>query len=78
MNNMAPPSPGSSSRLGGWLVFLAFSAIIAYLLVNGHTVHVLSALPLLIILACPVMMFFMMKNMNMDHGGQDSGTTTKR
>jgi len=72
----ASTSPGSS-RLR-WLIFLGFMAIIAYLLANGHTVHVLSALPFLIILACPVMMFFMMKNMNMNHGGQDSETTTKR
>jgi hypothetical protein len=76
--NRDSASPGSSSRLRGWLIFLGFMAIIAYLLANGHTVHVLSALPFLIFLACPVMMFFMMKNMNMDHGGQDSGTTTKR
>jgi hypothetical protein len=40
--------------------------------VSGHTANVASALPFLLFLACPVMMFFMMSGMN--HGGQDSGT----
>ena len=75
MDNRTSTQPGSSIRLRGWLIFLAFAAIIAYLFANGHTVHVLSALPFLIFLACPVMMFFMMKGMSND--GQDSGTTKR-
>jgi hypothetical protein len=42
------------------------------LFLSGHAVAVASALPFLLFLACPVMMFFMMSGMN--HGGQDSGT----
>lgn len=77
MNNQASTPSGPSSRTIGWLIFLVFMAIIAYLLTNGHTVHVLSALPFLILLACPLMMFFMMKGMS--KGGQDGpGPTMKR
>ena len=76
MDNKASTSSSPSSRTIGWLIFLVFTAIIAYLLTNGHAVHVVSALPFLIILICPLMMFFMMKGMN--NGGQELGTTTKR
>ena len=72
MDNRTPMQVASSITLRGWLIVLAVAAIIAYFFASGHTVQVLSALPFLIFLACPVMMFFMMKGMN--HGGQDSGT----
>ena len=46
----------------GWLVFAGFLAIIGYLLAGEHRVHVLTALPFLFFLSCPLMHLFM-------HGG---------
>jgi Flp pilus assembly protein TadB len=67
-----PMQAAASIGLRGWFIVLAVGAAITYFFVSGHTVNVTSALPFLIFLACPVMMFFMMNGMN--HGGQNSGT----
>jgi hypothetical protein len=72
MDNRTPIQAAASIGLRGWLIVLAVAAAIAYFFASGHTVQVISALPFLIFLACPVMMFFMLSGMN--HGGQDSGT----
>ena len=42
----------------GWALALAIAAVGAYLLVT-HTGHVLTALPYLVLLACPLMHVFM-------------------
>jgi Flp pilus assembly protein TadB len=72
MDNRTPMQAAASIGLRGWLIVLAVGAAITYFFVSGHTVNVTSALPFLLFLACPVMMFFMMNGMN--HGGQNSGT----
>jgi hypothetical protein len=71
MNNRTPIA-AASIGLRGWFIVLVVAAAIAYFFVSGHTANVASALPFLLFLACPVMMFFMMSGMN--HGGGDSGT----
>lgn len=52
-----------SSRYG--IGLLVFGAIAAYFLWTEHRAHVVGALPLLVLLACPVMHVFM----HHDHGG---------
>lgn len=42
-----------------------FLAIVAFFLLTEHTAHVFGALPFLLILACPLMHFFMHRG----HGG---------
>jgi multisubunit Na+/H+ antiporter MnhG subunit len=64
-------TPMQVAGLRGGFIVLAVAATIAYLFVSGHAVAVASVLPFFLFLACPVMMFFMMRGMN--HGGQDSG-----
>ena len=51
------------------LVLLGLIVIGGFFLVTGHTAHILGALPFLLFLLCPLMMFFMMRGM---HGGQDT------
>ena len=53
---------------GSW-VLLGFLAVAGYFLVTEHTVHVLSALPWLLLLACPLMHLFM----HHGHGGHRHG-----
>lgn len=55
--NSSPPG-----RLRFWLVLGAFLAVAGWLLWEEHRVHVLGALPWLILLACPLLHVFM-------HGG---------
>jgi hypothetical protein len=50
-------------------VLLGLIAIGGFFLVTGHTAHALSALPYLLFLLCPLMMFFMMRG---GHGGPDN------
>lgn len=47
----------------GWFVTLAVAALGVYLFLN-HTGHIITALPYLLLLACPLMHVFM-------HGGHD-------
>ena len=49
----------------GWALTLAIAALGLYLLIT-HTGHVLSALPYLLLMACPLMHLFM-------HGGHGHG-----
>lgn len=46
-------------------ILVAFLAIAAFFLITEHTAHVLGALPYLILLACPLLHFFMHRG----HGG---------
>jgi len=50
-------------------VFVAFMALAAGLLIAEHRVHVLGALPWLILLACPLMHLFMHRGHS--HGSHD-------
>lgn len=50
----------------GWALTLVIAAIGAYLLVT-HTGHVLSALPYLLLMACPLMHIFMHGGHGHDH-----------
>jgi hypothetical protein len=58
MDNGTPMQVASSTRLRRWLIVLAVAATatIAYLFVSGHAVAVVSVLPFLLFLACPVIM----------------------
>ena len=51
------------------LGFIVMGAIAGYLLLSEHRAHFLGALPLLLLLACPVMHVFM----HHGHGGHDDG-----
>ncbi len=50
-------------------ILIAFLAIAAFFLITEHTAHVLGALPYLILLACPLLHFFMHRG----HGGHRHG-----
>ena len=60
-------SGGFRSPLTTW-VFVGFSAAAAYYLVTEHTAHVFNVLPFALVLACPLMHFFM------HHGGEHGNT----
>jgi Protein of unknown function (DUF2933) len=68
--SITPTLPSSPEKTGrtiligtplGWALSLAVAALGAYLLI-AHTGHVLTGLPYLVLLACPLMHLFM-------HGG---------
>jgi len=48
---------------------LVLLTIIALYLLTEHSVHFFSALPYLLFLACPLMMWIMMRGMHGGHGG---------
>lgn len=58
-------APASFWASRAFLVFLGFAAIAVVLLWNEHKVHILGALPYLLLLACPVLHMFM----HAGHGG---------
>lgn len=51
-------------------ILIAFLAIAAFFLITEHTAHLLGALPYLILLACPLLHFFMHRGHG-GHGGHD-------
>lgn len=53
----------------GAIAFLGFVAIAGFFLLTEHTAHVLGILPYLLLLACPLLHFFMHGH---HHGGHDS------
>tara|TARA_R110002049_G_scaffold83922_2_gene213543 strand:- start:579 stop:833 length:255 start_codon:yes stop_codon:yes gene_type:complete len=57
VTHSTPPREGNHGR-AKW-VFIGFMALAAGLLIAEHRVHVLGALPWLILLACPLMHVFM-------------------
>jgi len=59
------PPPWWKTRMG--LTFIGFLAIAAFFLVTEHQAHVLGALPLILLLLCPLLHLF-------GHGGHDHGT----
>ena len=56
-------------RLPLWWGFCVFAAIALFFLWEEHSAHILGALPYLLVLACPLMHFFMHRG----HGGHGSG-----
>ena len=56
------------------LVFGGFAIVAGYYLFTEHTAHVLSALPLLLFLSCPIMHLFMHHG-HKHGGGPPSGKT---
>jgi hypothetical protein len=69
---------GSDDRAGFFasranLVLLGFLAIGGYFLVTEHWAHIVPFLPLLFLLACPLMNFFMHGGHSRHGGGGDSG-----
>lgn len=63
------PAPTHFWRTRYAIGFLVFGAITAYFLLTEHLAHVVGALPLLILLACPLMHVFMHR----DHGHHGQG-----
>ncbi len=59
------PEPASFWRTRYALGFLVMGAIAAYFLLSEHRAHFLGALPLLLLLSCPLMHVFM----HHGHGG---------
>jgi hypothetical protein len=65
------PAASSSGRLSGWwLLGAVAAALLAYLLWMEHRSHLLSALPFLILLLCPLLHVFMHRG----HGGKRQGS----
>ncbi|SEE66897.1 MULTISPECIES: DUF2933 domain-containing protein [Pseudomonas] len=60
--------PQHRARGTNWY-FLGFLAIAGYFLFTEHRAHVLPYLPFLLLLACPLMHFFMHRG----HGGHEHG-----
>ncbi|CAH0498968.1 hypothetical protein NVSP9465_04064 [Novosphingobium sp. CECT 9465] len=53
---------------GAKVVFIGFAVVAGYYLMTEHAAHVLTALPLLLFLSCPIMHLFM-------HHGHNHGRT---
>ena len=66
----ANPPPFWRSRYG--IGLLVLGAIATYFLVSEHRAHFIGALPLLLLLACPLMHVFM-HNGHGSHGGGHAG-----
>ena len=60
-----------------FFVFLGFAAITGFLLLSEHRAHALSALPFLLLLACPLLHVFMHRGHG-GHGSHDDTTTPDR
>lgn len=57
MSDHPPPSPSSTGRANvAWMVF---AAVAAFYLWTEHRAHLLGLLPYVLLLACPLMHFFM-------------------
>lgn len=69
-----PPSFWSSRYAVGLLVI---GAVAAYYLLTEHLAHVVGALPLLALLACPLMHVFMHGGHGHHHGHHHSDATGK-
>lgn len=64
--------PQHRARGTNWY-FLGFLAIAGYFLFTEHRAHVLPYLPFLLLLACPLMHFFMHRGHGHGHGGHGGG-----
>ncbi len=79
MNDNANHSGGLGVFLGSraGLVLIAFLLIAGYLLWTEHEAHVIAGLgylPYLLLLACPLLHFFMHGKHSDGHGGHDHGS----
>lgn len=67
----------TSRQQSGWpwanVAFIAFLAIAIFYLITEHTAHLWGYLPFLLLLACPLLHFFM----HSDHGGHSGGLDDK-
>jgi len=68
-NNNANHTTHPGRRNYNW-IFIAFLAIAVFFLFSEHRAHLLGALPLLLLLACPLMHLYMHRG-NGNHGGDD-------
>ena len=66
--------PQHRARGTNWY-FLGFLAIAGYFLFTEHRAHVISYLPFLLLLACPLMHFFMHRGHG--HGGHVHGESSE-
>jgi hypothetical protein len=64
--------PQHRARGTNWY-FLGFLAIAGYFLFTEHRAHILPYLPFLLLLACPLMHFFMHRGHGHGHGGHEHG-----
>jgi multisubunit Na+/H+ antiporter MnhG subunit len=55
-HHSTPPPPWWKTRTGA--AFIGFLAIAAFFLITEHQAHVLGALPLLLLLLCPLLHLF--------------------
>ena len=62
------------SRITTW-VLLGFLAVIAFFLITEHTAHFFGLLPFALLLLCPLMMFFMIRD---GHGGPPSDSQNQQ
>jgi uncharacterized membrane protein len=67
MKHGKPVKSGCVPRGNNWIL-VAFLAIAAFFLFSEHRANLLDALPLLLLLACPLMHLFMHHGY---HGGQE-------
>ena len=58
--------------LSPWLVLLGFLAIAAFFLLTEHRAHVFGVVPYLLLLACPIMHFFMHGRHGSHRGGDQN------
>jgi hypothetical protein len=54
-------------RIPLWLGFCVFAAIALFFLWQEHRAHILGALPYLLLLACPLIHFFMHRGHGANH-----------
>jgi hypothetical protein len=63
-------------RIPLWFGFCVFLAIALFFLWEGHSAHILGALPYVLLLICPLMHYFMHRGHGSDrkgHGGPTKG-----
>ncbi|MBN8507016.1 MAG: DUF2933 domain-containing protein [Burkholderiales bacterium] len=66
------PSGPNWSRVNQWLLWIGLAAAVAWMFFR-HSAHVVTLLPFLILLACPLLHFFG----HGGHGGHGGGSDTK-
>jgi Protein of unknown function (DUF2933) len=71
-----------TSRRSGWLgphtgiVVLVFLAVISFFMLTQHRLHLFGVLPYLLLLACPIMHFFMHRRHG-SHGAHTAESTNE-
>ncbi len=64
---MTPTEPKDTVRIPAWLAACVFLGMAVFLLWEEHKVHIMGALPYLLLLACPLIHLFMHRGHG--HGG---------